>query len=672
MKRKTLLFSLILAMVIISLALCGADAPNGNISMDEDDFVELVVDAPLSLHYLESVYSLKAVNQIVGNEGEDGFAEVLYNANDEAEYVLATAEEGGYAIFHRMTGALMEAGEFGASPYAGQSGKKYYFGPSNYAVKDVNGVTTDIMRGGVMTTEQITAMHQYMAEKRALVVDRSETKSYANMLSALQTANTAEQQGDVSLMNVVPGGWATNPYADGLSISDFTNVANSYIFKYSYGKQSFGDNTQGSCSIVSLVLLMKYYDTTVSPSLIPATIEDIPQDWYDECAQAPSIIGTSGLYECDILPSDSVYEALHKYLITVSETNKLGMSRYCEQAAIRNYDTVLPRCVYINLEQNVESDDVELYNKIKAKINANVPVALSIKYRIANETEDSNHSVVVYGYLDSGEEGGYYRTHFGWDGCSSIIVPHIFANAYYDTLSVTTYDQYHASGTCTESGCFSIGKHTKTPIQYGHICSCGETVNHEGADATIIWQNYTRDENTDNEWHFNVEDERNYLYGTYNTYDHHFYACNDCFEYMYGYRMTKVIDWEDDINNLDDVAYYFPGIFMAPHVQGDIQASGGKCVSSCIYCGQQRDEAHTRGMVFAGEGKCMAHCTCCGAEFEISHVGNFTYRTKVDYHIVTCGNCGGSYQAPHKYMFGSNRCPDCGMVLLDGGGLLGV
>lgn len=667
MKRKTLLFSLILVMACMSLALLGSDTPDGNLSMDEDDFVELVVDAPLSLHYLESVYSLKAVNQIVGNEGEDGFAEVLYNANDEAEYVLATAEEGGYAIFHRMTGALMEAGEFGTSPYAGQSGKKYYFGPSNYAVKDVNDVTTDIMRGGVMTTEQITAMHQNMVEKRALVVDRSETKSYANMLSALQTANTAGQQGDASLMNVVPGDWATNPYAEGLSISNFTNVANSHIFEYSYGKQAFGDNKQGSCSIVSLVLLMKYYDMTVSPSLIPATIEDIPQDWYDECAQAPSIIGTSGLYECDILPSDSVYEALHKFLITVSETNKLGVSRYCEQAAIRNYGTFLPRCVYINLEQNVESDDVELYNKIKAKINANVPVALSIKYRMANATEDSNHSVVVYGYLDSGEEGGYYRTHFGWDGCSSIIVPHIFANAYYDTLSVTTYDQYHASGTCTESGCFSIGKHTKTPIQYGHICSCGESTNHSGTDATIIWQDYVREEsNIAPRYDFIAEDERNYLYGTYNTYDHHFYACNDCFEYMYGYRMTKVIDWEDDINNLDDVAYYFPGIFMAPHVQGDIHVSGGKCVTSCVYCGQERDASHMRGAVYADSGKCMTQCTRCGTALEIPHTGTLTYKAGLTTHTVTCSFCGGSYQEGHLYLQGVVGCVIC----RPGGGLI--
>ena len=590
MKRKTLLFSLILVMACMSLALLGSDTPDGNLSMDEDDFAELVVDAPLSLHYLESVYSLKAVNQIVGNEGEDSFAEVLYNANDEAEYVLATAEEGGYAIFHRMTGALMEAGEFGASPYAGQSGKKYYFGPSNYVMKDVNDVTTDIMRGSVMTTEQITAMHQYMAEKRALVVDRSDTKSYTSMLSALQTANTAEQQGDASLMNEVPRGWATNPYAEGLSISNFTNVVNSHIFEYSYGEQTFGNNTQGSCSIVSLVLLMKYYDMTVSPSLIPATIEDIPQDWYDECAQAPLIIGTSGLYDCDILPSDSVYEALHKFLITVSETNELGVSRYCEQAAIRNYDTVLPRCVYINLVQNVESDDVELYNKIKAKINANVPVALSIKYRMANATEDSNHSVVVYGYLDSGEEGGYYRTHFGWDGCPSIIVPHIFANAYYDTLSVTTYDQYHASGTCTESGCFSIGKHTKTPTQYGHSCSCGETISHAGTDATSIWQDYY----SNNVGYF-ADEARQELCEINRNESGHFYVCNECFEFVYGYRLTKSTGWgEEDLENVAHIAENYPSIMKAHHSSYIYnQKNFGSHIKTCSICGYATDENHT-------------------------------------------------------------------------------
>ena len=327
----------------------------------------------------------------------------------------------------------------------------------------------------------------------------------------------------------------------------------------------------------------------------------------------------------------------------------------------------MPRCVYINLEQNVESDDVELYNKIKAKINANVPVALSIKYRMANATEDSNHSVVVYGYLDSGEEGGYYRTHFGWDGCSSIIVPHIFANAYYDTLSVTTYDQYHASGTCTESGCFSIGKHTKTPIQYGHICSCGESTNHSGTDATIIWQDYVREEsNIAPRYDFIAEDERNYLYGTYNTYDHHFYACNDCFEYMYGYRMTKVIDWEDDINNLDDVAYYFPGIFMAPHVQGDIHVSGGKCVTSCVYCGQERDASHMRGAVYADSGKCMTQCTRCGTALEIPHTGTLTYKAGLTTHTVTCSFCGGSYQEGHLYLQGVVGCVIC----RPGGGLI--
>lgn len=661
MKRNVLLFLLIFVMACLSLALCGSDMTDGNLTMDEDDFVELVVDAPQTLHYLESVYALKALNQMVGNVGEDGYAEVLYNANDEAEYVLATAEEGGYAIFHRMTGALMEAGEHGTSPYAGQSGRKYYFGPSNYAVGDEQ-TKTDVMRGGEISAEQLSAMHRYMAEKRTQVIERSETKSYANMLKTLQTDNTAVQQSDISVMNVITGPWKNNPYARDLSIANFTNVADSYIFEYSYGKQTFGYNSHGSCSIVALTLLMKYYDQTVAPGLIPGNKDAIPNFWFDECADAPLIESDYGLYDCEILSSDSVYEAVHKFLIAISETDTLGPSRYCQSLAILNYGILLPNCTDLGMNSYTESDIDELFDKIKQQINSNTPVKLSIVYREQVGTEDMHHAIVVYGYYDNGNGDKYYRTHFGWESSSSIIVPHIFANADYDTLSVTNHQQYHNENSCTYGDCFSNNKHTISPTQYGHICSCGETVSHAGTDATSIWTNYSTDDGT-----YNAQVRRTMLLNSSVSEISHFYACNVCLEYVLGYALTNNTEWIDDYSNLLIISNRYTEIMRAPHVQGDIYASGGKCVTSCIYCAHERDAEHTRGGVFASEGKCMTQCSCCGTVFEIPHIGNFTYFAKINYHITTCNNCSASYQEAHTYLYGIEGCAVCGF----GAGLIG-
>ena len=643
MKRKILLFSLILVMACMSLALLGSDTPDGNLSMDEDDFVELVVDAPLSLHYLESVYSLKSVNQIVGNEGEDGFAEVLFNANDEAEYVLATAEEGGYAIFHRMTGALMEAGEFGASPYAGQSGKKYYFGPSNYAVKDVNDVTTDIMRGGVMTTEQITAMHQYMAEKRALVVDRSETKSYASMLSALQTANTAEQQGDAILMNVIEEPWQENPFGEGLSILDFTDVANSYIFKYSYGTQSFGYNSHGSCEVVALVLLMKYYDITVAPGLIPSTVDDLPQEWIEECLFALEIPHYNNpnkeYYSCAIESGDSVYESLHKYLIALSNETEFPITGTGRTRAVNYYNLILPDCTSFGFagvsKQNIE----ETFNEIKTWIDNDTPVKMGIDYRESVEQEEmSGHEIVVYGYYDNGENGKYYRTHFGWDGCPSIVVPHIFADNYYERLYIGDNFYHTGYNTCVYENCFSKNKHIVMPQGNSHVCSCDEVEEHVGIGAMEIWENYST---------YNANNKINDLYNLRNVRNEygHFNACSECVSFILGIDISHPTGWHEDYQLIYEV----------------VIDSGLWPIST---------SPHTRGTVSSSNFKCMSTCIDCGYAYEIPHVGEFTYVIRVNHHITTCTNCGGSYQENHAYAIGISGCLLCGAGAGLGGGII--
>ena len=634
----------------MSLALLGSDTPDGNLSMDEDDFVELVVDAPLSLHYLESVYSLKAVNQIVGNEGEDGFVEVLYNANDEAEYVLATAEEGGYAIFHRMTGALMEAGEFGTSHYAGQSGKKYYFGPSNYVVKDVNDVTTDIMRGGVMTTEQISAMHQYMARKRTEFVESTGIKNYAEMQNALISFQTYEaQQNGEAVVAVVDGGtWDTNPYEDEVIASSFTEIDHSYFYKDLKDVSEFGNNTHGSCKFVSTVLLLRYYDAYYAPALIPN--DAIPQAWKNECASAIKILdfADTELYNCAINDEtmmgedDSVYEALHKYLIAEATHDGLcifGTHGY----SVTRYSNGLPSCINVSNHKDEGKLKGWVFDHLKERIDNSDPVAISIGY---DETDSVAviHVVVAYGYYESGENK-YFKTHFGWPSkvvnnnvvnFSGIIVPHNFTSGESNYLSVTDTHSEGNEHNCTQYGtksglCFANEGHKYYPTGYGsgHLCGCGETHTHEGLGIIESWEDYGT---------FDASEYRELLMQGNSNDTHHFSVCNYCIQYYVPGENFQEMNTSWDVQ-YQDIIGLFPSFqwtnSMAPHRMGPIVVSGGTC---------------------------MTECSDCGHLYELSwrHKGYRYTNVNALFHDVYCIGCN-EYMGRGEHMFNSkNVCTICG------------
>lgn len=618
----------------MSLALLGSDTPDGNLSMDEDDFVELVVDAPLSLHYLESVYSLKAVNQIVGNEGEDGFAEVLYNANDEAEYVLATAEEGGYAIFHRMTGALMEAGEFGASPYAGQSGKKYYFGPSNYAVKDVNGVTTDIMRGSVMTTEQITAMHQYMAEKRALVVDRFETKSYANMLSALQEAEVIKQQGKTrdgsGIVN--EGEFAGNPYEVLAPLSSFSHVDNYQIIQSQTANIDYLENLYGSCAFVANVIMLRYFDETVAPGLIPNDINNVPYAWVTKCSDKNISYRENGLvkyFSCVINDElDNVYEQLTKFTMAVSRVYTFGLGGW----NIDRYNDTLPLCTQISNDSTPIADENTRFRTVKGKIDDNIPVELFFWTYDSNNIVSGAHIVVAYGYCEN-ENGKFYKAHFGYSQAySSIVVPHYLTDSKINFFTITANAHTNGNHNCGYSNCFAqIEGHNYNPMSngLGHFCACGETHTHEGLGIIESWEDYGT---------FDASEYRELLMQGNSNDTHHFSVCNYCIQYYVPGENFQEMNTSWDVQ-YQDIIGLFPSFqwtnSMAPHRMGPIVVSGGTC---------------------------MTECSDCGHLYELSwrHKGYRYTNVNALFHDVYCIGCN-EYMGRGEHMFNSkNVCTVCG------------
>ena len=350
MKHNIWICTLILTMVCLTFVLCGSDV-QGNID-------DIVMDAPNTLNALEAEYSLDAAKSILGNEDAGGNVELLYNANDEAEYLLVTANEGGYVIFHRMTGSLMEAGEFGSSPYADQVGKKYYFGASNYVVANAQGVKTDIMRGGEITEEQLSTMHQNMVEIRSIVVERSDTKTYKTLITTARTASQEKQNYGCDSRSTDIVAWQQNPFENQVDINAFVEVENSNYIQALKSDDEFGNNTHGSCEFVADVLMLRYHDMFESTAIIPNSIENIPNSWRYVCNNlAFDKYDHRGYsypkYSCEIQDSDTVYEILHKFLIGISGITQFG--DYTN--VISMYNNFLPSCIQISLNE-IEVDNV--------------------------------------------------------------------------------------------------------------------------------------------------------------------------------------------------------------------------------------------------------------------------------------------------------------------------
>ena len=712
MKRNVFLGTLIALMLCLSLTLCGSASPDGNISADETEFVELVVDAPDSLNHLESVYSLRAVKDILGNDGEEGNVELLYNANDEAEYILTTAEEGGYAIFHRMTGSLMEAGEFGASPYAGQTGKKYYFGPSNYAVEGLSGSKTDIMRGGEMTEAQLTAMHRYMAETRSLVVERSATKNYSSMLSSLQTASKEEQVAGNNSRNIVVNDWRLNPYFSRVEGQVFTEVEHPLFFKRMTNVGEFGFNSHGTCEFVATLLMLRYYDAFEAPGLLPN--ETIPQAWIDFCAgdNIPEIeyygdinqlpIGHVGRepFSCEIQEGDSIYEAAHKFLIalevqgmTATEDQPLKFPQDGDDVSV--YNLTLPSCTVVtnNYQYYSANTETSVFNAVKNAIDNDDPISISIRYieggtttnedtnrSSGSEVEESLHAIVAYGYLDV-NGARYYKTHFGWPNTSSIIVPSHFVSGGCNTLTVQ--DSHSTDSAKCENNfcekkmflpgvmeCFAGNGHIVFPDQLSHRCwFCDEQHMHVGGGLLDYWQDYGT---------YDADESRYRMLQIYldEGYDngYHFCACEYCIEYIDGKNYyPKTTDWENQEENINKFITEFKAkelqMMIAPHRWGTESLTNGCCTTYCIDCGYVHSVSHGRGEVFSENGCCMTRCLC-GYEYEIPHVGNFTYIGKRNFHITTCINCSATYQEQHAYALGIEGCILCGYGAPIGGGII--
>lgn len=400
--------------------------------------------------------------------------QLLYNIKNEAEYIMAYNDNGGYEIYSRISGELLEANFTSDNPYKDIE-KGYYLSVLTYAYNDNNSL------------KEIKTGHTYTkSEKERIIVNSERIKE-----KHINKRKTKQYSINDSIPNV-----DLNDISFNFSITDlssFTSVSHPEVFMQMYDNAKFGDNTAGSCTVVASTLLYQYADY-VYGGVIPA----LPLQSWINATNGHIVIGTEKIpgtnqlqtYDCTMTYTsnlDYTGSNLHKYLIYLTGAETFGVSDGQMLSAISSYNNeVMNRgCIYINTFSTIQTSVSNVYNTLcNSLIVYKMPMKISI---FSNNKETGRHAVVAYACKYDTEYNSYYfRIHTGWENPNNCVINGDFLNvseghSMYNI--VPTAIENHVLSTahhCNNNNCFFNGTTHKyySNNQNQHICVCGSTGTH--------------------------------------------------------------------------------------------------------------------------------------------------------------------------------------------------
>lgn len=208
----------------------------------------------------------------------------LKDADNDNDYLYTEFNEGGYAIYDRIGEFLYERSDFGDGPYSNVFNSKdiYYGGPTYYYIKK-NNILYEIYNGRKTPQTEFKQITSSIEDIRQDYLDGNiNTLSLKNIstLSNSETYNLGVNIKDSALSQAAQWYFIT--------IAMLLN----YGFDNGATLQVYGDNIEapvdtvcgknkfGSCVLVALGLMLKYYDDLGIADMIPDDISNF-QSMYD-------------------------------------------------------------------------------------------------------------------------------------------------------------------------------------------------------------------------------------------------------------------------------------------------------------------------------------------------------------------------------------------------------
>lgn len=393
---------------------------------------------------------------------------VLYNLNDEPEYLVVSSEGQGYAIFNRISGKLLEMSKNDDNPYKSVS-KGYFIAPFSYAEGSVSNLA-EIESGKVYTLQ----------EKQNIKIFQSslKQKNIALQLAKNDYIDSSSEEFDFD---------NTEYCVDALDAEDYTNVAHSEsIMEWYEADADFLRNRHGTCVQVALTLLYRYSDL-VYGGIIPQLP---PQEWINSCSGYTIMDSNGDLQNYSLLNTSSAANTMcnfTKYLAKLSGITNSGTNDNQMLQAVSAYNAEVNSkgCLNINTLTHNQTSAENVEQFVSDGIANKRPTRMSIFS--SKGTDSEYHSVIAYG-IKIGLNDTFYRVHSGWDNKSSYYISEDYLvlnqNRTAVQLNVASNSNHNLSlgdsvHNCNNINCYANNvSHRAVNNGETHACVCGYSESH--------------------------------------------------------------------------------------------------------------------------------------------------------------------------------------------------
>lgn len=344
--------------------------------------------SPVTTAFAEDNYKHEDIHDFI-QEGQSVISQETITDFAGNTFKLYELSPSGYAIysFNENASIFIEGSYITNSPYYGESGTKYYCGIGEYFIEPV----TRSANGNVRHLRTDESIPKTNLTGAAFTVDAE------HYIKPVQTRASNPSTPDPNKTVTSSNGFTY--------IKDFIAIAM---------MDDFPTNNYGTCGLVSLCIILGYYDRIVDNDII---------------TDSSFVVTDSSGY------TDGVTQAFHDYLFAYCQHTWAGVGiptvaypMTASEILLTVQDYVNYKCstaVKSRIHHSVGLTNVESY--AETVINGGNPVILtllSFDYQEGTNSDSSSfHNVVAYGY-DSNDR---FYVHMGYQKKSSSTNPYQFA-----------------------------------------------------------------------------------------------------------------------------------------------------------------------------------------------------------------------------------------------------
>lgn len=167
---KVYVVFLVVGIMLISFG--GLNTPLKTVSAEENSTNSVEIENNSTILNNDDTYNVESLTKAMFGDVQVKASEYLYNLDGASDYIYVAFENGGYAVYYKVTMELLEYSAQGSLNYPSTNVNKYYGGPGMYFTKQNDGFV-DILTGKFLDVSSNSAKI-YSNEVRDMLISNLE------------------------------------------------------------------------------------------------------------------------------------------------------------------------------------------------------------------------------------------------------------------------------------------------------------------------------------------------------------------------------------------------------------------------------------------------------------------------------------------------------------------